>query len=106
MGAQLIGFLFTFAWTFVIMFIYFWVLNYFNMLRIDPLEEEVGMDISRHKGSAYDMSGPKMEAVEDLSVRRASKHVSVEPETLAAAEKVQKPEEVAEMVGAEMEEEA
>lgn len=43
------------------------------MLRIDPLEEEVGMDISRHKGSAYDMSGDAdTKFVEDLSQRRAS----------------------------------
>jgi Amt family ammonium transporter len=73
-GIQLIAVLFIFAWTFVVMGCYFWVLNYFNMLRIDPLEEEVGMDISRHKGSAYDMSGlPDMKHVEDLSQRRQAK---------------------------------
>jgi hypothetical protein len=37
------------------------------------LEEEVGMDLSRHKGSAYDMSGEAdMKHFEDLSQRRAS----------------------------------
>jgi Amt family ammonium transporter len=102
MGAQLIGWLFTFSWTFAIMFCYFWALNYFNMLRIDPLEEEVGMDISRHKGSAYDISGPEMQAVEDLSVRRASKHVRVE-ETEVVVEKPK--EEDVEEVEAEMYEE-
>lgn len=73
MGIQIVAVLFVFAWTFVVMGVYFWVLNYFNMLRIDPLEEEVGMDISRHKGSAYDMSGnPDVKHVEDLSQRRAT----------------------------------
>lgn len=54
--------------------VYFWVLNFFNMLRIDPLEEECGMDISRHKGPAYDISGGNADTkyVEDLSHRRAS----------------------------------
>ena len=47
------------------------------MLRIDPLEEEVGMDLSRHKGSAYDMSGEAdKKHFEDLSQRRASKVLS------------------------------
>jgi len=73
-GIQIIAVIFIFAWTFVVMGCYFWVLNRFNMLRIDPLEEEVGMDISRHKGSAYDMSGDAdVKHVEDLSQRRASK---------------------------------
>lgn len=74
------------------MYIYFNVLNYFDMFRIDPLEEEVGMDISRHKGSAYDYDAPNMEAVEDLSIRRSSKHISVEQET--AFDKVEKEENV------------
>ena len=55
LGIQLIGVLFVFGWTFTIMGLYFYALNYMGWLRIDPLEEEVGMDISRHKGSCYDM---------------------------------------------------
>lgn len=47
------------------------------MLRIDPLEEEVGMDLSRHLGSAYDLTGEAdAKHVEDLSQRRASKMLS------------------------------
>lgn len=72
LGIQLIAVLFVFAWTFVTMGVYFYVLNRFDMLRIDPLEEEVGMDISRHKGSAYDMKDADAKYVEDLSHRRAS----------------------------------
>jgi Amt family ammonium transporter len=71
MGCQIIAVLFIFAWTFTIMGIYFWILNWFDLLRIDALEEEVGMDISRHKGSAYDMSGAAQEEhVEDLNRSR------------------------------------
>lgn len=50
--------------------IYFSILNYFGSLRIDPLEEEVGMDISRHKGSAYDMKSAETQAVKELENSR------------------------------------
>ena len=45
LGTQIIAVLFVFGWTFVVMGTYFYVLNMAGMLRIDPLEEEVGMDI-------------------------------------------------------------
>jgi ammonium transporter, Amt family len=45
LGIQLISVLFIFALTFVVMGIYFYILNFMGWLRIDPLEEEVGMDI-------------------------------------------------------------
>ena len=53
MGIQMLAILFIFGWVFGIMgpFIYF--LNYINWLHIDPLEEEVGMNISWHKGPTY-----------------------------------------------------
>jgi Amt family ammonium transporter len=47
MGIQLVAVLFIFAWTFTIMGCYFFFLNTMGWFRIDPLEEEVGMDISR-----------------------------------------------------------
>ena len=49
-GTQLIGILFIFGWTAVMTGSYFYFLNYMGWFRIDPLEEEVGVDISRHKG--------------------------------------------------------
>jgi ammonium transporter, Amt family len=55
-GIQLLGILFIFAWGSVVMGSYFYALNYMGWLRIDALEEEVGMDISRHKGAAYDLT--------------------------------------------------
>lgn len=46
-------------------------LKYLNWLRIDPLEEEVGMDISRHKGPCYESEGSaKAEAIMELSQSR------------------------------------
>lgn len=49
---------------------YFYFLNFMGWLRIDPLEEEVGMDISRHKGSAYDIQAVKEEHVKELDEKR------------------------------------
>jgi len=67
LGIQLIAVLFIFVWTFVIMGGFFYGLNRMGWFRVDPLEEEVGMDYSRHKGSAYDMSGaPLSEHIEHL----------------------------------------
>lgn len=71
LGVQLVSVLFILGWTGVTMGIFFYVLNLFGLLRIDPLEEEVGMDISRHKGSAYDMDGSAQpEKVDQLNSSR------------------------------------
>ena len=69
-GVQLVAILFIFSWAFIVMGIYFYFLNFMGWLRIDPLEEEVGMDISRHKGSCYDMQGPNDEQVKQLQASR------------------------------------
>jgi Amt family ammonium transporter len=56
------------------------------MFRVDALEEEVGLDISHHRGAAYDYSGPKEEDVQELLEERASKHGKVEvPKEVAQA---------------------
>jgi len=55
LGIQLLAILFIIGWTGIVMGLYFLMLSYFNLLRIDPFEEEAGMDISIHKGPAYEM---------------------------------------------------
>jgi ammonium transporter, Amt family len=45
---------------------------------VDPLEEEVGLDISHHRGSAYDLTEPYKEHVEQLMEVRASRHGKIE----------------------------
>lgn len=58
-------------------------------LRVDPLEEEVGLDISRHKGAAYDikeanhddvkqLTDHRMSIVEDRSARGAKPNFTIE----------------------------
>ena len=78
LGVQLIGCLFIFAWTFTIMGVFFLLMKYMGCLRIDPLEEEVGMDISRHKGSAYEVEGPSNYHVEQLNLSRSSRKIVVD----------------------------
>jgi Amt family ammonium transporter len=65
---------------------FFILLNMAGMFRVDPLEEEVGLDISHHRGSAYDLSGPSKDHVDELMEIRASKHGKVEvPKEVAQA---------------------
>ena len=80
LGVQLVAVLFVFGWTFAIMGVFFYTLNLFGMLRIDPLEEEVGMDISRHKGSAYEMEdgSAKRSKVEALNLSRSQRKLQVD----------------------------
>jgi len=84
--AQFCALLWIFGWVGGLMTPFFIVLNKLNMFRVDPLEEEVGLDISHHRGAAYDLSGAKKEDVEELMEIRASKHGKVEvPKEVAKA---------------------
>jgi len=74
------------SWVFCLMTPFFLALNAFGMFRVDPLEEEVGLDISHHRGAAYDLSAPKKEDIEELMEVRASRHGKVEvPKEVAQA---------------------
>ena len=74
------------GWVFATMTPFFLVLNMLGMFRVDPLEEEVGLDISHHRGAAYDLSTPNKEDVEELMEVRASRHGKVEvPKEVAQA---------------------
>jgi ammonium transporter, Amt family len=76
--AQLAGIAFILTWVTCLMTPFFMALNAAGMFRVDMLEEEVGLDISHHRGAAYDLSGPNKEDVEELMEVRASRHASVE----------------------------
>lgn len=74
------------GWVTVIMTPFFYMLLVAGMFRVDALEEEVGLDISHHRGAAYDYSGPNKEHVEELMEVRASRHGKVEvPKEVARA---------------------
>jgi len=72
LGANVCGVLFIIGWVSVIMGPFFFMLKFLGLFRVDPLEEDVGLDISHHKGSAYDITSPKEEDVEELKIRRST----------------------------------
>ena len=83
---QFVSVLWVCGWVFAIMTPFFLMLNALGMFRVDAFEEEVGLDISHHRGSAYDLSGAKKEDVEELMEVRASRHGKVEvPKEVAQA---------------------
>jgi len=61
---EVFGILFIAGWVAAVMTPFFYVLNMLGMFRVDPLEEKVGLDISHHKGAAYDLSAPDAGDVE------------------------------------------
>jgi len=67
---QFCAVLFIFGWTVVIFTPFTFFLRFINCLRIDALEEEVGMDISRHKGPAYSNESAQSEAIMELAASR------------------------------------
>jgi len=88
LAVEVCGVLFICVWVAVLMTPFFYVLKNMGMFRVDPLEEEVGLDLSHHRGAAYDLSGPKQEDVEELMEVRASRHGKVEvPQEVSDAAK-------------------
>jgi Amt family ammonium transporter len=68
---EICGVLFIIAWVGAIMTPFFLVLNMIGWFRVDPIEEKVGLDISHHKGAAYDLK-----AADDVDIEtfHNSKH--------------------------------
>jgi len=85
---QLLAVLFIFGWTSVTMGFWFGLMHYLGWFRVDELEERVGMDVSRHKGPAYEYTSPVEESVNELMDRRSRHKVSVPTEVLQAANDV------------------
>jgi len=71
------GVLWIIGWVSITMIPFFLALNFLGLFRVDALEEEVGLDISHHKGAAYDLAGPSKEDVEELVARRSTAHGKV-----------------------------
>jgi len=75
---QFIAVLWIIGWVFAVMTPFFFLLNAAGIFRVDALEEEVGLDISHHRGAAYDLAPAKQNDVEELMEVRASRHGKVE----------------------------
>jgi len=74
LACEICGILWIIGWVSVIMIPFFYILNILGMFRVDALEEEVGLDISHHKGAAYDLTGPSKQDIDELNARRATAH--------------------------------
>jgi|Transcript_8762 Amt family ammonium transporter len=86
LAIQICAVLWVCAWVFAVMTPFFYTLNALGMFRVDALEEEVGLDISHHRGAAYDLKGANEADVAELLEVRASKHGKVEvPEEVSKA---------------------
>ena len=64
---QVMGVLFIIGWTSIVMVPFFLILRLCNLLRVDPEEEKKGLDISHHKGSAYNMNEVELIEVDSNS---------------------------------------
>jgi Amt family ammonium transporter len=71
---ELLGVGFIILWVVGVMTPFFFGLNMLGMFRVDPLEEKVGLDISHHKGAAYDLTSPDQVDVDVLAEKRATAH--------------------------------
>jgi len=63
---QIFAIIWIISWTGALMGPFFYVLSFFNMFRVDPIEEEVGLDIAHHKGAAYDFSGSMAKNADEI----------------------------------------
>jgi Amt family ammonium transporter len=72
LAAQLCGVLFILGWTIVLMTPFFLVLKAVGWFRVDPEDEELGMDISHHGGVAYKFDDP-------VAKTKDEEQVDVEP---------------------------
>jgi Amt family ammonium transporter len=82
-GTQLVAVLFVYGWSFVMMGLCFGGLHKLGWFRVDELEEMAGLDVSRHKGSAYDYTEPPDGSAEKMqdrisTSRHGAKHALVD----------------------------
>jgi len=74
LGVEIAGVLFIIGWTAGIMGPFFFILNALKIFRVDPTEEKVGLDISHHKGAAYDLTQADKADVDEMIEKRQTAH--------------------------------
>mmetsp|Transcript_32651 Transcript_32651/g.39074 ORF Transcript_32651/g.39074 Transcript_32651/m.39074 type:complete len:490 (+) Transcript_32651:97-1566(+) len=72
LGNELLGIMFIIGWTAGIMTPFFILINWLGLFRVDATEERVGLDISHHKGAAYDMSRPDDADIDEMKEKRSA----------------------------------
>jgi len=73
-GVEILGVLFVIGWTAGIMTPFFFIINMLGLFRVDPTEEKVGLDISHHKGAAYDLTEADRADIDEMTEQRATVH--------------------------------
>jgi len=86
LAAEICGVLWIIGWVSVIMVPYFHLLNILGLFRVDSIEEEVGLDISHHKGAAYDLSGPTEDAKEKYEISTSQRKIVVPEDSAPEAD--------------------
>lgn len=72
LAAELVGIVWIIAWCTCLMGPYFLLLKHFNLFRVDPIEEEMGLDISHHGGPAYSHGGVDQDKIDTMKAKRDS----------------------------------
>jgi Amt family ammonium transporter len=70
---EILGIGFIIVWIGGVMTPFFLTLNFLGMFRVDPLEEKVGLDISHHKGAAYNLEVADADDVNELAISKHGK---------------------------------
>ena len=76
LGVEVCGILFILGWTIFLTGPFFYTLKMTGLLRVDPEEERVGLDISKHGGSAYNVSGPDEKHLKEFERSRSLRSMS------------------------------
>jgi len=70
LGNELLGIMFIVGWTGGVMTPFFILINALGLFRVDAIDEQVGLDISHHRGAAYDMDPAKQSDIDELNASR------------------------------------
>jgi Amt family ammonium transporter len=72
LGVQILAAIVICGWVALVMTPFFMTLNHFGLFRVSQLEEEVGMDISKHGGAAYNTVLISDEQIKAMEVSRSA----------------------------------
>jgi len=73
-GVELLGIVWIIGWTAGVMTPFFVIINALGLFRVDATEERVGLDISHHKGAAYDMKAADQADIDEMTEKRQTGH--------------------------------
>lgn len=75
--AQLAGAAWIIGWVSAVMIPFFLCLKFAGLLRVDSIDEEVGLDVSHHKGSAYDLTAPTEESMNKYELHKSQRKLEI-----------------------------